>query len=93
MDVIVLPYEDRYVPEIDNSYEGYKTIYERAVDVLHLATSGAPDYAMKASRPWAARFFAYDRLALVNREAYEAIGGGTLQFCTITLTAICMIGS
>jgi len=27
------------------------------------------------NKPWAARFFAYDRLALVNRVAFEAIGG------------------
>jgi len=80
MDVVVLPYEDRYIPdpskETGVTYTGFKTIYEQAVDALRLATSPEPDpNASNSSKPWAARFFSYDRLALVNREAYESIGG------------------
>jgi len=67
MDVIALPYEDR--PD-------FKSIYQRAVDTLRLATSpGLDPNSADSSKSWAARFFSYDRLTLVNREAYESIGG------------------
>ena len=79
MDVIVLPREDRHTPppgDIPDTYTGFKSIYQRAVNTLRLATSSEPDpNSSKPSKPWAARFFSYDRLALVNREAYENIGG------------------
>ena len=80
MDVIVLPYEDRYTAPLESTkpYDGFKTIYEKAVDALRLATASSysPDpNSSNSSKPWAARFFAYDRLTLVNREAYESIGG------------------
>ncbi|RDL35390.1 Uncharacterized protein BP5553_07321 [Venustampulla echinocandica] len=81
MDVIVLPFEDRYITppasgESPNRYEDFKSIYQLAVDALRLAVSPEPDpNSSNSSKPWAARFFAYDRLALVNREAYESIGG------------------
>jgi len=80
MDVIVLPYEDRYTAQVGNTtpYEGFKSIYQRAVDTLRLATASStlPDpNSADPNKPWAARFFAYDRLTLVNREAYESIGG------------------
>jgi hypothetical protein len=81
MDVIVLPYEDQYISppfngESPNTYNGFKSIYERAVDALRLAISPEPDLnSSNSSKPWATRFFSYDRLALVNREAYESIGG------------------
>jgi len=41
-----------------------------------MAISSEPDpNASNPGKPWAARFFAYDRLALVNRAAFESIGG------------------
>jgi hypothetical protein len=86
MDVVALSFEDRYAkahPEIltnavvdpDQKYEGYESIYTGAVKALRMATSTDPDpNASNSSKPWAARFFAYDRLALVNRKAFESIG-------------------
>jgi hypothetical protein len=80
MDVIVLPYEDRHIPPTSGDaspalYKDFKSIYERAVDTLRLAVSPDPDpNSSNSSKPWAARFFSYDRLTLVNREAYESIG-------------------
>jgi len=57
-------------------YEEHYSLYSGAVKALRSALSSEPDpNASDPSKPWAARFFAYDRLALVNREAYEAIGG------------------
>jgi len=84
MDVIALSFEDRYAsshPEITGPisstiYEGYKSIYNLAVSTLRSANSTDPDpNAHDPSKPWAIRFFAYDRLALVNRAAFEAVGG------------------
>lgn len=81
MDVIVLPFEDQYnapntSDETPDTYGDFKSVYQLAVDALRLAVSPEPDpNASNSSKPWAARFFAYDRLALVNREAYESIGG------------------
>jgi hypothetical protein len=43
---------------------------------MRQATSPEPDpNASDSTKPWAIQFFAYDRLALVNRAAYESIGG------------------
>lgn len=78
MDVIALAFEDHFKSSYfrTNNYAGYKSIYIQAVEALRLATSPEPDpNASNSSKPWAARFFSYDRLALVNREAYESIGG------------------
>ena len=47
----------------------YKTVYE-----LCLAELNATRYGDDKDR-WADRFFAYDHLTLVNRAAYEAVGG------------------
>jgi hypothetical protein len=81
MDVIALAFEDQFKPSYfgnaeQNNYAGFKSIYVQAVEALRRATSPEPDpNASNSSKPWAARFFSYDRLALVNREAYESIGG------------------
>lgn len=83
MDVVVLPFEDRYEASLSNStaegngqYSNFKTPYKLAVEALRNATSPEPDVNAKdPKKPWAIRFFSYDRLALVNREAYEKVGG------------------
>jgi hypothetical protein len=80
MDVVVLSFEDHYVAnsvsDHEESYEGFQSIYRLAVDALRKTTSSEPDpNASDPTKPWAARFFAYDRLALVNRAAFESIGG------------------
>ncbi|KAK5989855.1 hypothetical protein PT974_08117 [Cladobotryum mycophilum] len=68
MDVLVLSYEDG----MDGQYpkaneEGYKSVYEMCLEALRLAVENDPH--------WANRFFAYDHLSLVNRAAYEEVGG------------------
>jgi len=77
MDVIALPFENRYdSPHTADEYSGFQSIYKLAIAALRSATSMAPDpNASDPTKPWAARFFAYDRLALVNRAAFEKIGG------------------
>ena len=68
MDVFVLSYEDGEEgvnPKAGE--EGYKTVYELCLKELNRT--------IHRDERWATRFFAYDHLTLVNREAYEAIGG------------------
>jgi len=59
MDVVALPNE-RLNP--------YKSLYHSCVEVIR--ESMKPEYGR-----WAARFFAYDRLTLVNTAAYSEVGG------------------
>ncbi|POR37316.1 Uncharacterized protein TPAR_02473 [Tolypocladium paradoxum] len=68
MDVLVLSYEDGMegvTPKAGE--EGYKTVYELCLTELNRA--------MHSDERWADKFFAYDHLTLVNREAYEEVGG------------------
>lgn len=67
-DVLTLSYEEGregLTPRYNET--GYKTVYELACHWL--------DDARKNDDHWAVRFFAYDHLALVNPQAYEAVGG------------------
>lgn len=74
MDIIPITFEDKTFAS--NQYAGHKTIYQHAVEVLRSAQSPGPDpNASNASRPWAMRFFAFDYLTLVNRAAFESVGG------------------
>jgi hypothetical protein len=77
MDVIALPFESHYdSPRTADEYSGFQSIYKLAVAALRSATLMSPDpNASDPTKPWAARFFAYDRLALVNRAAFEKVGG------------------
>lgn len=68
MDVLVLSYEDgmeEVTPKAGE--EGYKTVYELCLTELNRT--------MHSDERWADKFFAYDHLTLVNREAYEEVGG------------------
>ncbi|MCJ1280853.1 hypothetical protein MMC26_000170 [Xylographa opegraphella] len=56
---------------IDPETGAYKSLYARVLDTL--TETLAP--AFSAEKQWAIRFFAYDHLALVNREAYLSVGG------------------
>jgi len=50
--------------------------YTGAVRALCQGVSTEPDpNASNSSNPWAIRFFAFDWLALVNRAAFESVGG------------------
>jgi hypothetical protein len=83
MDVVVLSLENRTsdyfsegIGQPTGTYEGLNTVYTRAVRALRKATGKGPDpFSTDLKKPWAIRFFAYDRLALVNREAFESVGG------------------
>ncbi|KAI9880543.1 MAG: hypothetical protein M1830_002242 [Pleopsidium flavum] len=68
MDVIALAAEDISAP--------YKSLYMRTVEILRRTL--APDYAPDdggSPGKWSIRFFAYDRLALVNTRAFVEVGG------------------
>ena len=64
MDVLALCEEEWRDPDTGK----YKSLYLRVVDVLERNLS--PEWGR-----WGLQFFAYDRLALVNRTAYEEVGG------------------
>ncbi|OAQ57293.1 hypothetical protein VFPPC_12548 [Pochonia chlamydosporia 170] len=68
MDVLVLSYEDGLEGVTPGANkEGYKTVYELCLTELR--------HAMNSNERWAEKFFAYDHLTLVNREAYDDVGG------------------
>lgn len=68
MDVLALSHEAGLANATPPATEpGYRTLYELCLATLREAREG--------DARWANRFFAYDHLALVNREAYEDVGG------------------
>ncbi|KAI1389108.1 uncharacterized protein F4822DRAFT_404986 [Hypoxylon trugodes] len=68
-DVLVLSDEDVKKNDRDHDWDHdpYATIYERCVGLLRYLNG--PDMP-----PWATHFFAFDHLALVNRDAYLDAG-------------------
>jgi hypothetical protein len=65
----------------------------RAVEILRQTL--APDYARDDDGTpgrWAIRFFAYDRLALVNKEAYIEVGGWDTMIPSTAVIATPMKG-
>lgn len=67
-DVLALSYEDGKAGLTPKAHEeGYKSLYELALQELN-KTKQADDR-------WGQRLFSYDNLALVNREAFEDVGG------------------
>ncbi|OTB04064.1 hypothetical protein M426DRAFT_321162 [Hypoxylon sp. CI-4A] len=73
-DVLVLSDEDVKKNDRDHDWDHdpYATIYERCVGLLRYL--GGPDMP-----PWATHFFAFDQLALVNRDAYLEVGAWDTQ--------------
>lgn len=75
MDVVALPYEDRYADSHpdnltpESSHSDFSSLYMNCVNVLRKAMDPASD------PKWALRFFAYDHLALVNVKSYLDVGG------------------
>jgi hypothetical protein len=67
MDVLALSFEDGEDGRPKYNETGYMTIYELALKALK--------EAVDTDDQWGLRFFAYDHLALVNRKAYEDVGG------------------
>ncbi|KAI1410062.1 hypothetical protein F5Y13DRAFT_168960 [Hypoxylon sp. FL1857] len=74
MDVLVLSDEDVKKNDRDHDWDHdpYATIYERCVGLLRYLNG--PDMP-----PWATHFFAFDHLALVNRDAYLEVGAWDTQ--------------
>ncbi|KAK4225866.1 hypothetical protein QBC38DRAFT_481973 [Podospora fimiseda] len=68
MDVVVYSFEGGE-PGITPRYDepGYKSLYTLALETLHKTR--------EEDKKWGIRFFAYDHLALVNRDMLEDIGG------------------
>ena len=80
MDVVVLSDEAQYAetnPNAQAPYENFTSLYRDCVAALREASSSDP--TTSTTKPWALYFFSYDRLALVNAEAYTAIGGWDTQ--------------
>ncbi|KEY70540.1 hypothetical protein S7711_02698 [Stachybotrys chartarum IBT 7711] len=68
MDVLALSYEDGMESLTPKAGEqGYKTLYELCLAKLNTTVN--------SDERWADKFFAYDHLTLVNRQAYDEIGG------------------
>jgi len=67
MDVLALSYEDGGEGRPRYNESDYKTLYELSLTALK--------EAVDTDDRWGLRFFAYDHLALVNRQAYEDVGG------------------
>ena len=67
MDVLVLSYEDGNELTPPYTDPGYKTVYELCLQEMN--------HTLSTDDHWSDRFFAYDHLTLVNREAYEEVGG------------------
>ncbi|KAG6001558.1 hypothetical protein E4U21_004098 [Claviceps maximensis] len=67
MDVVALSWEDGHEGRPKPGHEGYKTLYENAVAELR--------DTLRSRDRWATRFFAYDAFTLVNRAAYDDVGG------------------
>lgn len=67
-DTLALSFEDG-MDGVTPAYDqpGYKTLYELALMALNETVTTDPR--------WGSRFFAYDHLALVNRDAYDDVGG------------------
>ncbi len=67
MDVLVSSWEDGRDGRPKPREEGYKTLYELSLETLN--------ETLHSGDRWAVRFFAYDHLTLVNREAYDDVSG------------------
>lgn len=67
-DVVALSFEDGMEGLTPKAHEeGYKSIYELALQELNKT--------LETDERWGQRLFAFDNLALVNREAFEDVGG------------------
>ncbi|KAF2151618.1 hypothetical protein K461DRAFT_279100 [Myriangium duriaei CBS 260.36] len=74
MDVIAISDELDQHAAIDNGFTTYQSLYLRAVETLRTHTSPNAE-----DKRWAAIFFAYDRLTLVNVKSYVDVGGWDTQ--------------
>jgi hypothetical protein len=70
MDVVAISQEDFKDPATGK----YESLYMRSVQDLRKTVN---EYGRRGR--WAIKFYAYDRMALVNRHAYEEVGGFDTQ--------------
>ncbi|KAF7871584.1 hypothetical protein EAF04_003691 [Stromatinia cepivora] len=77
MDVVVLSFEDRWLDahpdDLNPSPTNFQSLYDHCVSALRNVTAPNPETGVVT--PWALEFFSYDRLALVNTESYQKVGG------------------
>ena len=73
MDVVALSNEKWEDPDTGE----FKGLYRRCIDDLRKTreTRAEIDEKGRGAAGWGIKFYAYDRLALVNRTAFEAVGG------------------
>ncbi|KAG6017970.1 hypothetical protein E4U41_004083 [Claviceps citrina] len=69
MDVVALSWEDGHEGRPRPGEDGYRSLYENALAELNATLRSGDDVR------WATRFFAYDAFTLVNRAAYDDVGG------------------
>lgn len=55
------------LPQVQAGQEGYKTVYELCLTELNRI--------LRSDERWADKLFANDHSRLVNREAYDEVGG------------------
>lgn len=77
MDLAVLSFEDRrmkaHSEDLTPSPTNFQSLYHHCVSALRNVSTPDPETGL-ATR-WALAFFSYDRLALVNTDAYQKVGG------------------
>ena len=82
MDVVAVPFEDRYPkdhPNVDPKakdlkFDDFRSLYDYCVEALREVLVAKDKETGKPLR-WAMRFFSYDRLALVNVSSFREVGG------------------
>ncbi|KAF7888536.1 uncharacterized protein EAF02_003077 [Botrytis sinoallii] len=77
MDLAILSFEDRWIDahpdNVNPSPKKFQSLYDHCVSALRNVTTPNPETGVV--KPWALEFFSYDRLALVNTESYQKVGG------------------
>ncbi|CAD6441757.1 46150536-4742-477b-9dfa-0494c8f8d43e [Sclerotinia trifoliorum] len=77
MDIVVLSYEDRWLDahpdDLNPSPTNFQSLYDHCISALRNVTAPNPETGVV--KPWALEFFSYDRLALVNTDSYQKVGG------------------
>lgn len=77
MDVVAVSFEDQYgakYPDIKpgHDYSDFTSLYKNCLGTLRDVLT--PDATTARLKRWAQRFFSYDRLALVNVQAFKDVG-------------------
>ncbi|ESZ92162.1 hypothetical protein SBOR_7457 [Sclerotinia borealis F-4128] len=77
MDLAILSFEDQWIAshpdELHPSPLNFPSLYDHCITALRNVTTPNPETGLVT--PWALEFFSYDRLALVNTDSYQKVGG------------------